>query len=150
MGCSVVATCSAYGFDSGLLMIGGGMDTFTTLFAFPAYFKACDALVLVNMLDSPRRCGRRHRVGPTPYCDASLPGAPGANVVARWSRAGQGLELTNGAYWQDIGECNRIVRRYPAPENLKDPLCHGIGDVGAPSFKAVLPPEPFFYRRLGS
>ena len=107
MGCSVVATCSACGFDSGLLMIGGGMDTFTTLFAFPAYCKACDALVVVNMLDSPRRCVRRHREEPTPYGDASLQGTPGANVVASWSHAGQHLELTDGAYF--CPGCHRLA-----------------------------------------
>ncbi|MFB1490910.1 MULTISPECIES: hypothetical protein [unclassified Thiocapsa] len=99
MGCSVVATCSACGFDSGLLMIGGGMDTFTTMFAFPAYCKACDALVVVNMLDSPRRCRKRHREEPKPYTDPALMGAPGANVVASWSHAGQLLELTDGSYF---------------------------------------------------
>lgn len=107
MGCGVVATCTACGFDSGLLKIGGGMFTFTTFFAFPAYCKACDALVVVNMLDSPRRCSSQHRVEPTPYCDASLQGTPGDEVVASWGQAGQRLELTDGAYF--CPGCHRLT-----------------------------------------
>ena len=79
-------------------MIGGGMATFTTVFAFPAYCKACDALVLVNKFDSPLRCSKSHGVEPTPYGDASLLGGAGANVVASWSHVGQHLELTDGSY----------------------------------------------------
>ncbi len=97
MGSIAIASCSC-GYESGELMIGGGMDSFRHTCTFPAYCREGGHLVTVNMFDEPRRCPDGHKGISVPFNDGSLLEKRGPQVVASWNHQGHTLELTNGAY----------------------------------------------------
>ena len=103
MGCSVVASCPC-GYQSSLLMIGGGMMDFTYSCAFPAYCSEGKHLVTVNMFDKPRRCPDGHLKASIPYNDASLINVPGTIEVTSWKYSDHEPEaqLTDGLYFCPI------------------------------------------------
>jgi hypothetical protein len=109
MGQSVQATCPC-GYDSGLLMIGGGMHNFETLWCFPAYCAEGDHLVVVNLFDKPLRCEDDHPGKPVRYDDASLVGERGARVVSRWDVGRRKSVLTDGTY--RCPSCHQFTLRF--------------------------------------
>ena len=97
MGSIAIASCSC-GYQSGDLLIGGGMRSFQNSCCFPALCREGDHLVTVNMFDEPRHCPDGHKGIPTPYNDGSLFEKRGRKVVVNWVHRGHSLELTDGAY----------------------------------------------------
>lgn len=110
MGCSIIAACDTCGFQSEPLMIGGGMQDFHRLCAFPAYCAKGDHLLTVNHFDSPPRCAEHDSIA-TPYDDAALIGEPGSACVVTW-RYGSDHEavLTDGHYF--CPDCHRNTLRF--------------------------------------
>ena len=100
MGCSAIASCPC-GYDSGELMIGGGMRNFHEVCLFPAYCKEGNHLVDINMHEHPRRCSAGHATEPVPYNSQSLIKTIGPEVVAEWGWLDEGnhVVLTNGQYF---------------------------------------------------
>ena len=98
MGCSVVAKCEC-GYESPLLMIGGGMLSFGTECKFPAYCAEGDHLVTVNLLEHPCPCSDGHKKEPTPYNNADLKGTAGENEVVSWRFGENQAVLTDGTYF---------------------------------------------------
>ncbi|KAA6182588.1 hypothetical protein F2Q65_17570 [Thiohalocapsa marina] len=98
MGSSVIATCSACGYQSEPLMIGGGMADFHALCAFPAYCAKGNHLLTINLFDDPCRC-RTHRAVALPYNDPALVGEAGRNIVVSWNFDNRTAILTDGRYF---------------------------------------------------
>lgn len=98
MGASVIAKC-ACGYRTPTLMIGGGMTSYRSYCAFPAYCSEGSHLVTVNMFDRPLQCPDGHGAEPLPYNSPSLIAERGAAVVASWQFGTGELQLTDGRYF---------------------------------------------------
>ncbi len=98
MGASAIARCLC-GYESPLLMIGGGMLNFNEFCAFPAYCAEGSHLVTVNMFDRPLACPDGHKSVPVPYNAPSLQIERGDAVVVSWNLwPKRTIQLTNGRY----------------------------------------------------
>lgn len=109
MGCSVTAKCKC-GYESPLLMIGGGMLSSGKECLFPAYCSQGDHLVTVNLLEQPCQCPDKHLTGPVPYTHHSQIGEVGNVEVSSWGFGSERIVLTDGSYF--CPACHQLTLRF--------------------------------------
>lgn len=100
MGSSVNAQCKC-GYEAELL-IGGGMNNFTTFCSFPVFCKNCQQLQSANLLDKYPNCPRCQSREIVAYDENELQQTPGENIVTSWNisdELGRILQLTDGEYF---------------------------------------------------
>lgn len=99
MGTMVAASCKC-GFRQDIV-VGGGMDDYTTTCWFPCLCENCNHIVQVNMHEEQILCPECGKTGPIPYSDPRLIGIPGTRREASWYldlTSERELVLTNGYY----------------------------------------------------
>ena len=99
MGSEVIAKCQC-GLTATIL-IGGGMESFSSTCYFPCYCESCKSVVQCNLLAKKKSCPICESTTIVPYDDPSLSSHAGTRVVADWNmkfQLGRELKLTNGKY----------------------------------------------------
>ncbi len=99
MGLTVLAKCSC-GLEKELL-VGGGMDDFTSNCLFPCLCGNCHSIAEVNLLTAELVCPKCGAFNPIPYDASCLSDSIGQRRVAMWDvqdQLGRTLVLTDGKY----------------------------------------------------
>lgn len=99
MGAMAEASCEC-GYTSSLFL-GGGRATFETECWFPAYCRACRALVESNLRAQPVTCPECGATDVVTYDAPELIGAKGKREIFSWEvdeSSGRTLSLTDGRY----------------------------------------------------
>lgn len=100
MGSAVTAVCKC-GYEE-TFTIGGGMETFKKLCAFPALCKKCKRIVSANLLSKHPKCPKCKSTRIVPYDQDELRKRKGRHTVAEWcmeEELGRKLALTDGRYY---------------------------------------------------